>query len=835
MRCGWAALQTERDRKGVGAVGRHPREIKKIYYAIAVLFCAAAMFALLFIGYARRFDRTMVEENRSRLEEVSGHVAAFMERAVEQQWMELNIAAKACAAMPEGEAQIAYLGAVAEELGYEYIGLAGEDGLLSAQALREPQDISAEDFFLSARDGTPCMTGLRRCIFTDRAVDGVIFSLPAPESAGTAVVAMLSSKALGEDVQVESFDGNGVSYIIDEEGEPALHARSMAYGNLFQALQNLPFEAGYSLEAMRADIAAHRAGMTAYSDLGVEKYAYYRPLRFNGWTVVSIVPKGVVTARTAALSREFILMCIVATVVFLGLLSLVGALLFRLESRRRANRAKSDFLANMSHDMRTPMNAILGMSAIAQAHVEEPGTVRECMRKIDFSSRHLLGLINDMLDMSRIESGKMSLSREPFTLAEVLEGAVNMTFPRMHAKGQRFAVRPHGVMHECFVGDSLRLSQILVNILTNAMKFTPENGRITLDVEELPSEQPGVAQFRLTFADTGIGMKPDFLKELFSPFTREQNSRVDRTEGSGLGMAITKRIVEMMGGSIGVKSTEGVGSTFLVTLPLTLNGQAPEAPAPPCWRVLLVGCDADQGLEAVAALKAMGLSAEWAEDVQTGVLRLEEADCQAVFVDRAEYAPKNIELLKNAHGSPILILCAYGWEDIRQEAAQAGVQLFIQKPLLPSTLSRALRQAAGMEEEAGEQTWEVDFSGKRILLAEDNDLNYEIARTLLAEMGIDTVRACDGEECVALFEASAVGSFDLILMDIQMPRKNGYEAAVLIRAAERPDALLPILAMSANAYAEDIAAATEAGMDGYLTKPINMNAWVEALTRFLKL
>lgn len=807
------------------------RDQMRVFWSIMALVCAAVVFTLLFSAYAKRFERTMTEENRSRLEEVSGYVAAFMERAVVQQEQELFIAVQAAAAIPDPETRITFLGRMAEELGFAYIGLAGEDGLLHATVFHEPLDISREDFYQRACDGQSTMTGLRRHILWDRTVSGVILSIPAPEGSGNVAVAMSSMEKLGADVQVDSFHGNGFSYIIDADGEQVLHARSMTYNNLFQVMQNLKFEDGYSLEAMRADISDRRAGMTAYSDFGVEKFAYYRPLSFGGWTVVSIVPKGIITARTAALSQELIVICALAALVFVGLLSVVGLLFLRLESRRRANQAKSDFLANMSHDMRTPMNAIIGMSAIADAHAGEPATVRDCMRKIDFSSKHLLGLINDVLDMSRIESGKMVVIQEPFSLSELLESVVNMTLPRMQAKYQHFSVRLHRVVSEEFLGDSLRLNQIFVNILTNAMKFTPEYGRITVDVEELPSNDPSTALLQITFTDTGIGMKSDFLKEIFTPFTRERNSRIDETEGSGLGMAITKRVVDLMHGSIKVKSTVGEGSMFTVTLPLPLNPATPDAPDLPKWRVLLVGDTQEQGKETVHMLNASGLCADWVADVPAAEEQLKQERYGVVFADREIVSAEGIHALRQLDEPiPILLISAYHWEDIEQQARQAGVQGFVQKPLLRANLFQALRKAAGLEKNHADGALPtLDLSGKHILLAEDNELNQEIAQVILSDMGASIVWAQDGAECVTVFKAAPEGSFHLILMDVQMPRMDGYEATRRIRALPRADASVPILAVSANAYAKDIAAALEAGMNGYLTKPIDLAVWVREI------
>lgn len=804
------------------------REKKRIICAVTALFCAALFFTLLFSAYAKRFDRALAEENYSRLEEVSSHVANFIERAVEQQWKELYAVAEASATMPDNQTKVEYLGRMADKLHFTYIGLADNNGVLHSAAFREPVDISQNAYFQAAQAGQPYMTDIKRHIFWDKAVTGIILSMPTPAENGTAVVAMLSMAKLRADMEIDSFQGGGNSYIIDGKGDLVLHAKSMAYHNFYQTMANMEFDKGYTLAAMRGEIESRRAGMTAYCELGVQKYAYYRPLNFNNWSVVSIVPKQVVTARTSALSKELIIMCIVAIFVFLVLLSIVGLLLLRLESRRRANKAKSDFLANMSHDMRTPMNAIIGMTSIAQQHAQEPETVRDCMRKITFSSKHLLGLINDVLDMSRMESGKMTLLHQPFSLSDVLESTVNMVYPRVSAKKQHFFMRIIGVKNERFTGDSLRIIQICVNILTNAVKFTQEGGTVIAEIEECVSDKPGYALFRLTFSDNGIGMSPAFLKEIFTPFVRERSSAVDNIEGSGLGMAITKQIVDLMGGHIEIKSEENRGSMFIVTLPLLLDTAALQQKLPFSWRILLVGGEEN------AVFEEAGQSIQWAPDVKTAAAFLQGQDFEAVFIDRSVYTPEDTAVLSAAACGSHLFLLSYDWEDIQKEAAKAGIEYFLQKPLLVSTLKRALGKAAGIDVAEPERQG-GSLQGKRILLAEDNELNLEIAKTILSEAGAETAWARDGAECISMFESSPAGGYDLILMDIQMPRVNGYEAAAHIRSLSRPDVTLPILAMSANAYAEDMEKATAAGMDGYLTKPIDMAVWMDEIRKALRL
>lgn len=599
-------------------------------------------------------------------------------------------------------------------------------------------------------------------------------------------------------------------------------------------MQNLEFASGFSLDAMREDIKHQREGMTQYYNFEIEKYAYYRPLGVNGWTVVSTVPTGVITKRTAVLSRELVLLCGSSMLVFLVLVTCLYTMFLKMESRKKENQAKSAFLANMSHDMRTPMNAIIGMTIIAGKHVNDPDTVRDCLRKINLSSKHLLGLINDILDMARIDSGKIILANEKLLLPEVIESTINIIFPLVRAKKQEFSVRLHGITHESLMGDELRVSQILINILTNAVKFTQEGGRITVDLEEMQHPDEKKAVFQIAIADNGIGMKPEFLNHIFTAFVREQDSRVNKIEGSGLGMAITRQIVELMNGEIQVESQEGKGSTFCVKLPFDLCEDGEKANPIQCRSVLLVGDSEEQGMETARTLMKAGVNSAWAADAQTAVRRITDAGegfFQAVLIDRDIFNRGQADEVCKACGEQTkLALAAYDWDDIHSQAEQMGISYFIQKPLFRSVLRASLNamldngRLMEMTEPGG-----FDFSGRNILLAEDNDLNREIICNILLETGADIVCTNNGAECVEAFAHLPEGRFDLILMDIQMPVMNGYDAAKKIRSLDRTDSHIPIFAMSANAYKEDMEQAKAAGMTGYLTKPINLEIWLEEI------
>lgn len=503
-----------------------------------------------------------------------------------------------------------------------------------------------------------------------------------------------------------------------------------------------------------------------------------------------------------------------------------------LEAAEKANRAKSEFLSRMSHDIRTPLNAVLGMKDIADSHLDDPAKVKDCLKKIGLSGQHLLGLINDVLDMSKIESGEMSLREDYLSLPELLENIVAIMQPQFKVKDQRFSIRLQCVVHEQFVSDALRLRQIFLNILSNAYKFTPAGGRISMDVREL-SAADGVARFTFTIADSGIGMQPEFLAHLFDAFSRERDSRVDKTEGTGLGMAITKSIVELLGGEVEVKSAPGSGSTFCVALPLKIEETPIADETFPDLKVLVVDDDVILCEQTMELLRQIGIHAEWLSD---GALAVERVAAlgrdwyDAVLLDWKMPGQDGLETTRRLRALcgddlPVLMISAYDWNDVEEEAKAVGVTGFLQKPIFLSTLIHGLqRYVLGRSPATERRNTGVpdDFSKMRLLLAEDNLLNQEVAMVLLTDLGIQVDLAADGQEAVEFFSQSAPGDYDMILMDIQMPVMNGYDATRVIRAMERVDAgTIPILAMTADAFAEDIQASREAGMNSHMAKPLD--------------
>ena len=510
-----------------------------------------------------------------------------------------------------------------------------------------------------------------------------------------------------------------------------------------------------------------------------------------------------------------------------------------------ANRAKSEFLSNMSHDIRTPMNGIVGMTAIATANIHNIQQVQHCLKKITMSSKHLLGLINDVLDMSKIESGKMTLNMDQISLQEVVDSLVNIVQPQIHAKRQKFDVFIHDITVENVCCDGVRLNQILMNFLSNAVKFTPEEGTIQLSMYEEPSPK-GEEYIRthMIVKDNGIGMTHQFQEHIFDAFVREDSARVQRTEGTGLGMAITKYIVDAMGGAISIRSEPGQGSEFHVTLDLLRATVQEEDMILPDWKILVADDDRELCESAAASLKSIGLQAEWTLSGESAVTMAEERhrkgdDYHIILLDWKLPGMNGLETTRElrrrlGNSIPIVLISAYDWGEIEADAKDAGVSGFISKPLFKSTLFYGIRPFVG--DVSGEVTVEetVDFAGRRILVAEDNELNWEIAQELLSELGLELEWAENGSICVEKFQASQPGTYDAILMDLRMPIMSGYEATQAIRSLDRPDAQLPIIAMTADAFSEDIQRCLDYGMNAHIAKPIDMREVARILEKYLK-
>ena len=580
----------------------------------------------------------------------------------------------------------------------------------------------------------------------------------------------------------------------------------------------------------------------------------------SDYHLVGYVPKSVVMEGVHSISVLVILVfTALSGVVFLG-----GFLLIRLENKSResdalreaarvaekSNAAKSTFLSNMSHDIRTPMNAIIGFTNLAIQDPADTDRVKEYLGKIQASSNHLLSLINDVLEMSRIESGKIELEEKPCSLPKILHDLNTIIIGQVESRQQELTMDAVNVSNENVWCDKLRLNQVLLNLLSNAVKYTPPGGKISVRVIQSASKTPGRAAYEFRVKDNGIGMTPEFAARVFEAFEREKTSTVSGIQGTGLGMAITRSIVNLMGGTIRVETEKDKGSEFIVNVELRVQDNPasdPRIPELSGIHALVVDDDFHACDSTTNMLSQMGMRSEWTLSGKEAVLRAKQArgrgDGFGIYIIDWKLPDLNgIEAARQIRAAvggdaPMLLMTAYDWPSVKDEAIAAGISGFCNKPLFFSELHSALTGVIGRTEEqetGGSSASRINFEGRRLLLVDDIEMNREIALAVLEMNGFTVEEACDGTEAVEKVTEAAPGYYDAVLMDIQMPVMNGYEAAKAIRASSSPNAAVPILAMTANAFDEDRKAALDAGMNGHIAKPIDVDLLMEVLGSLLR-
>ena len=525
-----------------------------------------------------------------------------------------------------------------------------------------------------------------------------------------------------------------------------------------------------------------------------------------------------------------------------------------LHAAEEANKAKSAFLSNMSHDIRTPMNAIAGMTAIALSHIDEKSRVQDCLLKIQTASSHLMSLVNNVLDISRIDSDRMSLNEEPFSLADLIHDISVITRPQALQKGHSLKIEIGEICVENLIGDPLRLRQILVNIIGNAIKYTPDKGEIVVRFFQHPVEASVEQQetdkvwLDFTCQDNGIGMSKEFLERIFVPFERVKNAAVNRIEGTGLGMSIVKSLIDHMGGRIQVESTEGVGSLFQIAIPVAFAQQDPERHKVLNGKPILIAESLPQRAEKLKEyLLEAGMVPSHVKGGLSAVASLTQAQNEehmpcALLLGQELEDMSPLELAAHVRQSagqdfPILLVSEADWVQLEYRATRAGVNAFVPCPLFKSRLLDALSELIKIDrnDQGSSMDNSMDYSGFHVLLVEDNELNQEIALEMLSLNGVTAEVADNGAEALKLFEDSREWYYDLIFMDVQMPVMDGYESTQKIRSLQRPDAeAVCIIAMTANAFVEDIRAAKNAGMNEHLSKPVSMEQLQDILFRNLK-
>lgn len=753
----------------------------------------------------------------------------------------------------------------AEGRNFQYLALYSGDGDFEMITGEQVMLADPEPFWESMKKGDKKIAVGVDASANDIVLFGIRAELPMADGRKSiALVAGIPDEYIVRVLALEENDSLVYSHVIRRDGSFVIKSIATEKNSYFEQVRAIvDEEAGKSAETYVEELQSAMRERKRYSTVlhmeGSRSHLYCTSLPNSEWYLVTVMPYGAMDETVSHFSAIQVTSIFIGSgiilfgllVVFILYLNLSRCQMEELEKAREeavhATRAKSEFLSNMSHDIRTPMNAIVGMTAIAVANIDDKKQIQNCLKKITLSSKHLLGLINDVLDMSKIESGKLTLHIEQISLREVMDSIVNIVQPQIKEKKQHFSVHIRNVEAEDVYCDSVRLNQVLLNFLSNAIKFTPEGGYIEISLYEEPSPIGDTyVRVHIKVKDNGIGMSDEFKKTIFEAFTREDSKRVQKTEGTGLGMAITKYILDAMEGTVEVNSKQGEGTEFHVILDLEKVLVQEEEMILPDWHMLVVDDDEQLCESVIHALKDIGINAEWTLDGEAAVELVKERhkqqnDFQIILLDWKLPGMDGIETARSIRTQmggdiPILLISAYDWNEIEHEAREAGITGFISKPLFKSTLFYGLRQFAETDNEIETQLSEkeIDLTGRKILLAEDNDLNWEIAEALLTERGLELEWAENGQICVDKFKRSPVGFYDAVLMDIRMPVMTGHEAAREIRALDREDADIPIIAMTADAFEEDIKRCMESGMNAHVAKPIDIREVERQLDKFIK-
>lgn len=833
---------------------------------ICLIFLSITVFIFLAVFMPSKSEETVNEISQLYMSEMSGQLQKNFEAIIDVELQQVEGIVRRVE-----ELKIESQAALREELAlsarireFSFLAICKEDGACDV-IYGEPLDLEESSEFLDMiqEDNLRISKGINisgEHLF----LLGVEADYPmADGTAGYMLVAGLPMEVLKDALKLDQEGSILLSHIISADSSFVIRSSEAFRDSYFERIRSM-FQKhdGKTAAQYEQELKEAMDAKITYSDCAIigdqHQYIYCSNIKNSDWYLLSVMPYGVMDEHIKSMSVQSQNTILVAGVSVLFGILILFIMYYRMTQKQlielsrakkeadHANMAKSEFLSSMSHDIRTPMNGIVGMTAIAQANIDDQAKVTDCLAKISLSSKHLLGLINDVLDMSKIESGKLSLNIQLVSLRETMDNLVNIVRAQIKSRQQNFDIFIQNISIEHVYCDSIRLNQVLLNLLSNAIKFTPDGGTINvyLNQEESPRGSHYIrCHFRVK--DNGIGMDSEFQKTIFDKFSREQDQRVDKTEGTGLGMAITKAIVDVMEGTIELKSEQGVGSEFHITFDLEKAEIKEIDMMLPPWKMLVVDDDHDLCQSATDSLKEIGINAEWALDGKTAVEMVKHHheigdDYEIVLLDWKMPGMSGMETAQEirkhlGENVPILIISAYDWSDIEEEAKAVGAHGFISKPLFKSNLYHGLSPYM-MEKEPDKEEVEEEpylFKGKRILLAEDNDLNWEIAEEILTEVGFQLNRAENGKICTELFEQSEVGYYDVILMDIRMPIMNGYEATTIIRGMKREDANIPIIAMTADAFSEDIQHSAECGMNEHVAKPIDMNRLMQILEQYL--
>jgi len=635
--------------------------------------------------------------------------------------------------------------------------------------------------------------------------------------------------------------------MIDSDGNYILKGPSFKNSNFFEFYKSYNQTEPESANELFGKITSSTGSISMLNSHGEECILAFTPVdATSGWSLLCFVPANDLDVE----KEDWLLFGVVSVGLLILFISDMVHVLFlnkRLQVTAReaesANKAKTDFLSTMSHDIRTPMNAIIGLTAIAEKNLGDVESTGESLRKISLAGNHLLTLINDILDISKVESGKLKLSPLTFSIVETVENLVNISQPMIKEKNLEFSFHINQMEKEYLYADQLRLNQIYINILSNAIKYTEPGGRISVDMREEESPKTGCVRLTYIVEDTGIGMSPEFIENMYQPFSRQVDSRVNSIQGTGLGLAITKQMVDLMGGTIECKSEQGKGTTFTVVLDIPVSERQREDMKLDPIDVLIVDDDEVMLKTAVDTLESLGATTEQtASGLEAlgmiGHRHQEGRDYDVIIIDWKMPEIDGVGTIKRIRSeldskTPILLISAYDWSDIEEKAKEAGANGFVSKPLFRSTLYDKINKLIGKESSSIEPEDDYsDLKGMNILVAEDNDVNWEIVSAMLEMFGITSERAENGRVCVEKMQSAEIGRYDLVFMDIQMPDMNGLDATREIRKFTQTWAsTIPIVAMTADAFSENVTECLNAGMNGHIAKPIDIKLVIKEIRR----
>ena len=635
--------------------------------------------------------------------------------------------------------------------------------------------------------------------------------------------------------------------MIDAGGDYILKGHNYKNSSFFEFYESYNQTDPESSKELFDKITSSTGSVSMINSHGQECILAYTPISAtSGWTMLGLVPADDLKVDTEN-HVLFIVVSVGLLILFLSDLFYMRYLNKRLQIAARkaesANKAKTDFLSTMSHDIRTPMNAIIGLTTLAEKNPGDVESTKESLRKISLASNHLLTLINDILDISKVESGKLKLSPLTFSIVETVENLVNISQPMIKEKNIEFCFHINQFEKEYLYTDQLRLNQIFINILSNAIKYTEPGGRVSVELREEHSDVTGCIKLIYVVSDTGIGMSPEFMENMYKPFSRQVDSRVNSIQGTGLGLAITKQMVDLIGGTIDCQSEQGKGTTFTVTLDIPVADRQREDMKLEPIDVLIVDDDETMLQTATDTLASLGANVEQANNGLEALGMIEHRhlsgrDYTVIIIDWKMPDIDGLETIKRIRSEidsqiPILLISAYDWSDIEDKARSAGANGFVSKPLFRSTLYDKINGLIGKESGSVEPEDDYsDLNGINILVAEDNDINWEIISAMLAMFGITTERAENGRVCVDMLSKAEEGSYELIFMDVQMPEMNGLDATRTIRKLENPwAASIPIVAMTADAFSENIMECLDAGMNGHIAKPVDIKLVIKEIRR----